>query len=568
MKRLSRANFSLMIAVFLFSIVSVLSTMAVHAQSDTWICPECGAVASGNFCTNCGKPNPSSDWVCPNCGNTVTGNFCSECGTPRNSSQDTSASENTAGVEAANDGQAAPVQADGSQAAPAPSDGSQDAPAGSNSETVTVTGSGQTAERATAYMDFVSSDVSEYPNVKLYFEYTDEYADPITLNSMTGDVKERIAGGAEIERTVRKIQKLEGNEGLSIDIVADKSASMDEDLPQMQSIMRDFVSSLDYSHGDRVEILSFDTYVMYMCTYTQDVSLMQNGIDNMVPDGDTALYDALVTGIMNAGSQAGARCVIGFTDGEDNQSVYTPQEVIRLALQREVPVYLIGTSWADSDTLEYICDETGGYYWDVDNIYDVSQILQTIYSDRKEMYCVEYESDPNADPYALRRINCSLGDEYYIGTVTDLEFQATPAIKQAAHTSRYEVFRENVSWKEANDACIARGGHLATITSQPEMDQLVSMCEGAGIKYCWIGGYTSIRNGTAFGHWITGEPFSYTAWYPGEPSRNDKDGTPEFYLMLWKVENAWSWNDQREDVLHSGLDYFKGNIGYICEYES
>ena len=100
------------------------------------------------------------------------------------------------------------------------------------------------------------------------------------------------------------------------------------------------------------------------------------------------------------------------------------------------------------------------------------------------------------------------------------------------------------------------------------MDELVRMCEGAGVKYCWIGGYTSVRNGTAFGHWITGEPFSYTAWYPGEPSRNDKDGTPEFYLMLWKVEDAWSWNDQRDDVLQSGLPYFTGNIGYICEYES
>ena len=511
----------------------ILFSSAAYAETGEWTCTVCGEVGTGNFCRICGSAKPSGstsdeEWLCPGCGNTATGNFCYNCGTAR---------DNT-------------VQSKGS---------------------TTVQQSTESAQNSTvntAYMSFVSSDVSEYPAVKLYFEYTDEYDTPLTLYSMTGNVIESISGGAEIERKVRRIQRLEGNQGLSIDIVADKSGSMDSDLPQMQTIMSDFVASLDYGSGDKVEILSFDSYVMYMCTYTQDVNLLRNGIYNMVADGETALYDALVTGIMNAGSQAGARCVIGFTDGADNASVYTVQEVISLALQREVPVYLIGSYWAESDTLRYICEQTGGYYWDVDSIYGVGEILNEIYSSQKDMYCIEYESDPNADPYVQRRVNCSLGDEHYHGEINGLAFQATPSIRQAVHAGRYEMIRDDISWTQANNACIAKGGHLATISSQAEMDQLVSMCEGAGIKYCWIGGYTSIRNGSPFGHWITGEPFSYTAWYPGEPSRNDKDGTPEFYLMLWKVENSWSWNDQRDDVLNSGLDYFKGNIGYICEYES
>ena len=415
-------------------------------------------------------------------------------------------------------------------------------------------------------LTFASSDVSEYPNVRLYFGLEDDNGQPITLTSFDGTVTETIAGGAEIERKVRQVQRLEGNQGLSIDIVADKSGSMEYDLSTMQSIMSDFVRSLDYAVGDQVEILSFDSYVMYMCTYTQDVSLLLNGISNMTAYGDTALYDALVNGIQNAGSRAGARCVIGFTDGADNVSVYTPDEVIRLSQEREVPVYLIGTGGADRGVLKYIADSTGGYYWDVYSISDISDILNLIYRDQKDMYCVEYESDPGADPYARRTVSCSITDGTNIGRTDDLVFQATPVIQTAPHTSRYELIKADVSWQQANDECIAKGGHLVTITSQPEMDQMVQMCEQAGIKYCWIGGYTSVRNKAAFGHWITGEPFAYTAWYPGEPSRNDLDGTPEFYLMLWKVETAWSWNDQRNDVV-ADYDYFKGVIGYICEYE-
>ena len=44
-------------------------------------------------------------------------------------------------------------------------------------------------------------------------------------------------------------------------------------------------------------------------------------------------------------------------------------------------------------------------------------------------------------------------------------------------------------------------------------------------------------------------------------------GTPESYLMLWNPTGNWSWNDQRNDVVHSGLKYFPGNVGYIIEYE-
>ena len=47
-----------------------------------WTC-SCGAVNTGNFCTNCGtaKPAPAS-WTC-SCGAVNTGNFCTNCGNKR-----------------------------------------------------------------------------------------------------------------------------------------------------------------------------------------------------------------------------------------------------------------------------------------------------------------------------------------------------------------------------------------------------------------------------------------------------------------------------------------------------
>ena len=46
--------------VVLLMIASVISTtLVVYAESDTWIRPNCGQTASGNFCQNCGTANPN-----------------------------------------------------------------------------------------------------------------------------------------------------------------------------------------------------------------------------------------------------------------------------------------------------------------------------------------------------------------------------------------------------------------------------------------------------------------------------------------------------------------------------
>ena len=58
---------------------------APKAPADSWTCPQCGALVSGNFCSKCGakKPEAPAGWFCPNCGAQNDGNFCSKCGTAK-----------------------------------------------------------------------------------------------------------------------------------------------------------------------------------------------------------------------------------------------------------------------------------------------------------------------------------------------------------------------------------------------------------------------------------------------------------------------------------------------------
>lgn len=65
--------------LLLFTIVIMAYSVPVFAENVGWECPECGAEATGNFCSNCGAKKP--EWTCLECGEIVVGNFCNNCGT-------------------------------------------------------------------------------------------------------------------------------------------------------------------------------------------------------------------------------------------------------------------------------------------------------------------------------------------------------------------------------------------------------------------------------------------------------------------------------------------------------
>ena len=101
-----------------------------------------------------------------------------------------------------------------------------------------------------------------------------------------------------------------------------------------------------------------------------------------------------------------------------------------------------------------------------------------------------------------------------------------------------------ICWHDARALCELQGGHLATITSSAENQLLLTLTipnNPGGIEGGpYIGGTCE---GLPWGqwYWITGEPFSYTAWMTGAP--NGSSGATEPYLHFWRWSNL-GWNDQ------------------------
>ncbi len=137
-----------------------------------------------------------------------------------------------------------------------------------------------------------------------------------------------------------------------------------------------------------------------------------------------------------------------------------------------------------------------------------------------------------------------------------------PTVDPATLPHSYEAIKADVSWTAARDDALARGGYLVTINSEQELNSVVQLAEEAGFDRVWVGGHR--ENGTMV--WESGEDVSFYRWGNGEPSYTDSgDGVTEDYILLWKFNGQWVYNDSRENPLKDYYGMYSGRIGYVVE---
>ena len=109
--------------------------------------------------------------------------------------------------------------------------------------------------RQPMHLEYASSDVTDYPTVKLYYTVEDSMGETLLLTSPNAAVRETLSNGQQVERVVSSVEILDGNQGVSFNICADKSGSMESDMDTMKRAMTDFVDAMDTASGDQAELI-------------------------------------------------------------------------------------------------------------------------------------------------------------------------------------------------------------------------------------------------------------------------------------------------------------------------
>lgn len=253
-------------------------------------------------------------------------------------------------------------------------------------------------------------DISEYPKIKVYLDVEDEtgnFVDNLTSEAFFVNEGRNISEPLT-RTTVSNVTKLNENEGISLCLAADISGSMYYDMDATKQAMSNFVRSVQFDKGDEIELTVFSEYAYICNSFTNNQSDILSSISNIQANGSTRLYDTLISEIERVHSRSNAKCVIGFTDGIDNVSVNTAQDVINKALAVNVPVFIIGIGTdCDDSTLNNIAVSTGGRYENISSVDSMEAIYNSIYTQEKEVYLLEYtvsdennfENDSYADIY-------------------------------------------------------------------------------------------------------------------------------------------------------------------------
>ena len=142
-----------------------------------------------------------------------------------------------------------------------------------------------------------------------------------------------------------------------------------------------------FDNREKITIETFSEQPEIVKTFTMKSANDQNvftGIrqiaDNIQPDGNTAIYDALETALDEASKDTSGRYVsiVLMTDGESNHGE-TAQEFLNKYHQRNkhVHIFTIGIGDSKSEELTKISEETGGKYFD-GRKEDLSNVFKTI----------------------------------------------------------------------------------------------------------------------------------------------------------------------------------------------
>ena len=142
--------------------------------------------------------------------------------------------------------------------------------------------------------------------------------------------------------------------------------------------------------------------------------------------------------------------------------------------------------------------------------------------------------------------------------------QTAPSEAGTPREHTYQFFKEDRSWTDAQQACKDLGGYLAAVRNEEELHKVIALAQQNGIEKVWLGCHR--ENGELV--WENGENVNFYVWGANEPSLYDNgDKVAEDYLLLWHFNGAWVYNDSRNDPVSDYPGMYRGQIGYVCEFE-
>jgi VWFA-related protein len=231
---------------------------------------------------------------------------------------------------------------------------------------VTAPVQGALAQDSAPIVRITQVDNSKFPQVTVYVSVTNAAGEPVAIDPNALQVLEN---GQLMQASAVSGQGEIGP--LTTLFVVDTSGSMEKS-DKIKGAKEAARAYLDLMRpGDQAGLVSFNTEVKVVQPVTTDKAELEQAIDSLQPAGNTAMFDALVAGVDTLKDVAGRKAIILLSDGLDNRSHSSADDVITAIGPAGLSISTIGLGdpkqpgnnfGLDEPALRSLAERAGGFY--------------------------------------------------------------------------------------------------------------------------------------------------------------------------------------------------------------
>ncbi|MEE8138872.1 MAG: VWA domain-containing protein, partial [Thermoanaerobaculia bacterium] len=192
-------------------------------------------------------------------------------------------------------------------------------------------------------------------------------------------------------------------------LLIDRSASMEPHLERVAEAALAFATAASGSSEDRITVLSFADQISVDAGFTKSAGQVERALAGLVAHGGTALYDSLIEALNTFEGVRGQTALLLFSDGRDESSRLSFDQVLETARRSGVTVYAIGLEAAfqqkeERRILKELAAETGGQANFLAGVDELSGVYGSILEELRARYLLAYQSSSTQPAAAFRSV--------------------------------------------------------------------------------------------------------------------------------------------------------------------
>ena len=174
-----------------------------------------------------------------------------------------------------------------------------------------------------------------------------------------------------------------------------------------------FLEKIVRPQWDRAFVMGFSDHISLTQDYTDDTGRLAHGVSALRSDGGTALFDALREAcrklVDEDEGQPTARILVVLSDGDDNASKSTLEQVIETAQRMEVTIYTISTNNSGylrpgDKILKDMAVQSGGQTFAPNSAKETVKAFASIEQEMRSRYMLSYQPSELLEDGRFRRI--------------------------------------------------------------------------------------------------------------------------------------------------------------------